>query len=177
MFIVCQMKQACGVPMAAGAALMPDAHVGYGLPIGGVLALENAVIPYAVGVDIACRMKLSILDLPPATLDDDFNRFKEAIEGGTHFGTRFGIGSTHERPQDRYRWKAVQKDLEKKGVRVLFAGADEVPGVYKDIEDVMREQADLVEIVARFDPKIVKMCDDGTKVEASTMARLADAGA
>jgi hypothetical protein len=105
--------------MAAGAALMPDAHVGYGLPIGGVLALENAVIPYAVGVDIACRMKLSILDLPPSTLDDDFNRFKEAIEGGT----RFGIGSTHEKAKDRYRWKAVQKDLEKKGVRVLFAGA------------------------------------------------------
>ena len=45
--------------MAVAAALMPDAHVGYGLPIGGVLALENAVIPYAVGVDIACRMKLS----------------------------------------------------------------------------------------------------------------------
>src|SRR5690606_24798677 len=43
-----QMRDACSVPMARGAALMPDAHVGYGLPIGGVLALENAVIPYAV---------------------------------------------------------------------------------------------------------------------------------
>jgi tRNA-splicing ligase RtcB len=370
-----QMRQACSVPMAAGAALMPDAHVGYGLPIGGVLALENAVIPYAVGVDIACRMKLSVLDLPPASLDDNFNRFKEAIDGGT----RFGIGSTHEKPldhpvmdqdwsitritrekkdlawsqlgtsgsgnhfvdvgvlslpeqdedlgldagqyvavmshsgsrgpgaavchtysgiargqlpakyedlaylswlsldseagqeywaamnlmgdyaaanhdvihrlvtkllgarilagvenhhnfawkethggrewivhrkgatpagegvlgvipgsmaspafivrglgntdslnsashgagrrmsrkkaKDKYNWKAVQKDLEKKGVRVLSAGADEVPGVYKDIEGVMREQSDLVEIVARFDPRIVKMCDDGSKAE------------
>ena len=370
-----QMRQACSVPMAAGAALMPDAHVGYGLPIGGVLALENAVIPYAVGVDIACRMKLSVLDLPPASLDDNFNRFKEAIDGGT----RFGIGSTHEKPQDhpvmdqdwsitritrekkdlawsqlgtsgsgnhfvdvgvlslperdedlgldagqyvavmshsgsrgpgaavchtysgiargqlpakyedlaylswlsldseagqeywaamnlmgdyaaanhdvihrlvtkllgarilagvenhhnfawkethggrelivhrkgatpagegvlgvipgsmaspafivrgrgnadslnsashgagrrmsrkkakdQYNWKATQKDLEKKGVRVLSAGADEVPGVYKNIEEVMREQADLVEIVARFDPRIVKMCDDGSKAE------------
>jgi tRNA-splicing ligase RtcB (3'-phosphate/5'-hydroxy nucleic acid ligase) len=370
-----QMRQACSVPMAAGAALMPDAHVGYGLPIGGVLALEGGVIPYAVGVDIACRMKLSVLDLPPSALDDDFNRFKEAIEGGT----RFGIGSIHEKPQDhavmdqdwsitritrekkdlawsqlgtsgsgnhfvdvgvldlperdeelgldvgqyvavmshsgsrgpgaavchtysgiarsqlpakyedlaylswlsldseagqeywaamnlmgdyaaanhdvihrlvtkllgaqiiagvenhhnfawkethggrewivhrkgatpagegvlgvipgsmaspafivrglgnadslnsashgagrkmsrkkakdKYNWKAVQKDLEKKGVRVLSAGADEVPGVYKDIEEVMREQADLVEIVARFDPRIVKMCEDGSKAE------------
>ena len=45
---------------------MPDAHVGYGLPIGGVLALEGAVCPYAVGVDIACRMKLSVFDVPPA---------------------------------------------------------------------------------------------------------------
>jgi hypothetical protein len=109
-----QMKQACGVPMAAGAALMPDAHVGYGLPIGGVLALENAVIPYAVGVDIACRMKLSVLDLPPSTLDDEFNRFKEAIEGGT----RFGIGSTHEKPQDHavmdQDWSVTRITREKK---------------------------------------------------------------
>jgi tRNA-splicing ligase RtcB len=46
-------------------------------------------------------------------------------------------------------------------VHILSAGADEVPGVYKDIHQVMSEQQDLVEIVARFDPKIVKMSDDG----------------
>ena len=55
---------------------------------------------------------------------------------------------------------STQKDLEKKGVHVLSAGPDEVPGVYKDHEEVMREQSDLVAIVARFDPRIVKMCDD-----------------
>ena len=91
-----QMRQACALPMAVGAALMPDAHVGYGLPIGGVLALENAVVPYAVGVDIACRMKLSVLDVPPTQLTDNFYRFKTALVNGT----RFGIGSVHERPQD-----------------------------------------------------------------------------
>src|SRR5579862_9436986 len=47
-----QLKQAVRLPIAASGALMPDAHIGYGLPIGGVLATENAVIPYAVGVDI-----------------------------------------------------------------------------------------------------------------------------
>ena len=57
-----QMQMACAVPVAVAGALMPDAHVGYGLPIGGVLGCENAVIPYAVGVDIACRMKLSVFD-------------------------------------------------------------------------------------------------------------------
>jgi tRNA-splicing ligase RtcB len=67
--------------------------------------------------------------------------------------------------KDKFNWKAVKNDLEKKGVRVLSAGADEVPGVYKDIREVMKQQADLVEIVARFDPKIVKMCDDGSKAE------------
>lgn len=366
-----QMRQACAVPSARGAALMPDAHVGYGLPIGGVLALENAVIPYAVGVDIACRMKLSILDTPPASLDKRFENYKSALERGT----RFGIGSEHETPQDhpvmdedwqvtrvtrehkdkarrqlgtsgsgnhfvefgvvtlpqrdeqlgldageyvallshsgsrgtgsavcdtysniararlpkaytelgrlawlsldsdagqeywramnlmgdyaaanhdvihrlvskllgariiagvenhhnfawkeehggrelvvhrkgatpagegvlgvipgsmaspayivrgkgnplslksashgagrrmsrtkareQYSFRAVQKDLEKKGVHILSAGSDEVPGVYKDIDAVMAEQQDLVEVVARFDPRIVKMSGDG----------------
>lgn len=370
-----QMREACSVPMAVGAALMPDAHIGYGLPIGGVLALDNAVIPYAVGVDIACRMKLSVLDMPPASLQNKFEFYRQAIENGT----RFGIGSAHERPQDHpvmdqdwevcritrehkdkarkqlgssgsgnhfvefglftlaqrdeelgldageyvallshsgsrgtgaavcdtysriaqarmpkkyselgrlgwldldseagqeywaamnlmgdyaaanhdvihrlvskklgarilsgvenhhnfawkevhgdrevivhrkgatpagagvlgvipgsmadpayvvrgkgnaaslhsashgagrcmsrtkarsmYTWKAVQKDLERKGVRVISAGADEVPYVYKNIDKVMSEQQDLVDIVARFDPKIVKMCDDGSKAE------------
>jgi len=36
-----------------------------------------------------------------------------------------------------------------------------VPGVYKDIRTVMAHQADLVDVVARFDPKLVKMSDDG----------------
>ncbi len=363
-----QMQQACSVPVAVAAALMPDAHVGYGLPIGGVLACENAVIPYAVGVDIACRMKLSVLDLQPETLESKFTRYKDALENGTRFGigvehskrrnhavmdrdwaiTRItrerkdkawrqlgtsgsgnhfaefgvltlddrdeelgldagryvsllthsgsrGVGAavcstysgiarsmlpkrysdfaqlawldldseagqeywaamnlmgeyasanhdvihrlvtkllgadilggvenhhnfawkeTHDgrdlivhrkgatpaaagalgvipgtmadpafvvrgkghpeslcsaahgagrrmsrrKARDTYTWKPVQQDLERRGVRVLSAGADEVPGVYKDIHEVMRRQQDLVTIVARFDPKIVKMC-------------------
>src|SRR5437763_7346124 len=93
---IAQLRNACRLPVAAAGALMPDAHVGYGLPIGGVLALEGAVVPYAVGVDIACRMKLSVLDLPAEMLDDKFQRFKEAIEGGT----RFGVGVGHETPKD-----------------------------------------------------------------------------
>lgn len=37
-------------------AIMPDAHCGYGMPIGGVLAAENTIVPNAVGVDIGCGM-------------------------------------------------------------------------------------------------------------------------
>jgi tRNA-splicing ligase RtcB len=372
-----QMRQACALPMATGAALMPDAHVGYGLPIGGVLALDSAVVPYAVGVDIACRMKLSVLDVPVWALTDrlKLEQFARALEGGT----RFGVGSVHQKPQEhpvmdkpwwvtritrenkdkawkqlgtsgsgnhfvefgllslpradselgldqgeyvallshsgsrgvgasvcstysaiarsrlpkkydslgrlawldmdseagqeywaamnlmgeyaaanhdvihrlvskllgaeivagvenhhnfawkevhggrevivhrkgatpagrgvlgvipgsmadpayivrgrgnpdsldsashgagrrmsrtaakaKYSWRAVQKSLEKAGVHVLSAGADEVPGVYKNIDEVMREQQDLVETVGRFDPKIVKMCGDNSRAE------------
>src|SRR5262245_2904493 len=73
-----QMEKACVLPVSVAGALMPDAHVGYGLPIGGVLATENAVIPYAVGVDIACRMKLTVLDLPASDLDRKSDRLTRA---------------------------------------------------------------------------------------------------
>ncbi len=85
-----QIYNACSLPVSVRGALMPDAHVGYGLPIGGVLATDNAIIPYAVGVDIACRVKMSVLDLPPKLIDDDPTRLKKAIEQET----RFGVGST-----------------------------------------------------------------------------------
>lgn len=370
-----QMRQACAVPSAIAAAVMPDAHVGYGLPIGGVLGLENAVIPYAVGVDIACRMKISVLDTPPEHMDRRLEHHKAALIGGT----RFGVGCTHETPQHhdvldrdwtitritrehrdrarsqlgtsgsgnhfvefgtltvteqqkelglepgtysallshsgsrgvgaavcntysgtarrmlpkrhedfgrlawldmdsqegreyweamnlmghyaaanhdvihrlvtrllgarviaqvenhhnfawkeqhfgrdlivhrkgatpagtgvpgiipgsmadpafvvrgrgseaslksaahgagramsrtaakaRFSFRSVRNTLAKRGITVLSAGADEVPGVYKDIHQVMAEQADLVEVVARFDPKIVRMCGDGSRAE------------
>lgn len=81
-----QMKNACRLPVAVSGALMPDAHVGYGLPIGGVLATHEAVIPYAVGVDIACRMKMTVLDLPLTALADERNRLTSAIERETRFG-------------------------------------------------------------------------------------------
>src|SRR5438093_8264147 len=86
---VMQMEKACLLPVSVAGALMPDAHVGYGLPIGGVLATENAVIPYAVGVDIACRMKLTVLDLPERDLEQKQDRLTRAIEAET----RFGIGA------------------------------------------------------------------------------------
>ena len=370
-----QMEDACQIPSAVGAALMPDAHIGYGLPIGGVLGLENAVVPYAVGVDIACRMKMSVLDMPVTSLKKNFDRYRHALETGTVFG----VGAKHERPQehavldadwtvsritrqskdrarrqlgtsgsgnhfvefgvftlnekapewqlepgeyvallshsgsrgtgaavcstysdvarrllppahahlgrlawldmnstegreywaamnlmgdyaaanhdvihrlvtkilgarvledienhhnfawqekhfgknvvvhrkgatpagkgvlgvipgsmadpafvvrgkgnadslesaahgagrvmsrkkakDKYNFRSIQKTLEKRGIKVLSAGADEVPGVYKNIEQVMAEQSDLVEMVARFDPRIVKMCGDGSRPE------------
>lgn len=85
-----QLENACRLPVSVRGALMPDAHVGYGLPIGGVLATVNAVIPYAVGVDIACRMKLTVLDFLPERLEGQIDRFKKAIEEET----RFGIGAS-----------------------------------------------------------------------------------
>ena len=81
-----QMRNSLRLPSALRGALMPDAHRGYGLPIGGVLETEGTVIPYAVGVDIACRMKLSVLDLDPAALDDGAH-LEQALLKQTQFGT------------------------------------------------------------------------------------------
>jgi tRNA-splicing ligase RtcB len=59
----------------------------------------------------------------------------------------------------------VRRELADAGVQVLSAGIDEVPGVYKDIHSVMESQRDLVEVLARFDPKIVKMAPEGERAE------------
>ncbi len=84
-----QMDQACRLPPTVRGALMPDAHTGYGLPIGGVLATDGVVIPYAVGMDIACRMKLTVLDLPPADIHGREERLIRILEKAT----RFGVGA------------------------------------------------------------------------------------
>jgi tRNA-splicing ligase RtcB len=370
-----QMQQACSLPIAVAGALMADAHIGYGLPIGGVLACEDAVIPYAVGVDIACRMKLSVLDMPVQSLKKQFSRYADSLERGTRFGvgveykkrqshavmdhdwsvtkitrqrkdkawkqlgtsgsgnhfveygvlslldrdeeldldageyvallshsgsrgvgaavcstysaiaqsrmpwrykelgrlawldmktqagqeyweamnlmgeyaaanhavihrlickllgaeiiagvenhhnfawkethgdrevivhrkgaTPAGLGDlgvipgsmadpafivrgrghpeslhsashgagrrmSRKQARDMFNFRSVREDLARKGIHVLSAGADEVPGVYKNIRDVMARQQDLVDVVAQFDPKIVKMCGDGSRAE------------
>src|SRR5690606_40760379 len=82
-----QMNNAVRLPLAVAGALMPDAHQGYGLPIGGVLAASNAVIPYGVGVDIGCRMCLSIVDLPVASLEKRADSFRRELIAHTRFGS------------------------------------------------------------------------------------------
>lgn len=91
-----QLQRACTLPISVAGALMPDAHVGYGLPIGGVLATRGAVIPYAVGVDIACRMKLSVLDIPAADLGKEHTR--ERLAKAIEKETRFGVGAAFKEP-------------------------------------------------------------------------------
>ncbi len=90
-----QMRNACSLPVAVAGALMPDAHHGYGLPIGGVLATRDAVIPFAVGMDIACRMKLTVLDLPVSMLTSSQDQLRQALEANT----AFGVGAHFKKPK------------------------------------------------------------------------------
>ena len=111
-----QLENACALPVAVRGALMPDAHVGYGLPIGGVLATRNAVIPYAVGVDIACRMKLSVFDLPAAAVTDDAASLTKAIEAETRFGVgaKFRDRRAHDVMDDDWTVTELTRQLKDK---------------------------------------------------------------
>jgi tRNA-splicing ligase RtcB len=82
-----QMHEAMRLPIAVKGALMPDAHRGYGLPIGAVLACKDAVIPYGVGLDIGCRMALSIYDCAADNLEKKERKYYSALRNYTHFGT------------------------------------------------------------------------------------------
>ena len=86
-----QMRVAMKLPVTVAGALMPDAHQGYGLPIGGVLATKNAVIPYGVGVDIGCRMALSIYDIPEAFYTEHHDKFKRELVAHSKFGAGHGF--------------------------------------------------------------------------------------
>lgn len=82
-----QMEMAMRLPIARKGAMMPDAHQGYGLPVGGVLATKNAVIPYGVGLDIGCRMSLTLYDVSEEYLKRNAYQFKMALKEKTNFGT------------------------------------------------------------------------------------------
>ena len=88
-------------------ALMPDCHVGYGMPIGGVIACENAVIPNAVGVDIGCGMIAVETNLDSNTFKDmkkrrDFLSYvKKYIP--------LGEGHSHKKEQS---WDGFEKYLD-----------------------------------------------------------------
>jgi tRNA-splicing ligase RtcB len=72
---------------------------------------------------------------------------------------------SRKKARETFRWAHVRDLLARRQVRLLSAGLDEVPMVYKDIDQVMAAQADLVDIVARFNPRLVKMAPAGERPE------------
>ncbi|RYD61227.1 MAG: RtcB family protein, partial [Verrucomicrobiaceae bacterium] len=85
-----------------------------------------------------------------------------SLESASH-----GAGRVMSRTKamQSFTWSAVRKQLAENQVELLSAGLDEVPGVYKDIHQVMAAQEDLVDVLGRFDPRLVKMCPAGEKAE------------
>jgi len=117
-----QMELANLLPISLQGALMPDAHLGFGLPIGGVLATDQAVIPYAVGMDIGCRMALSIIDESDGYLKRFEYQIKQALKSFTHFGMEGGLEIRQEHEVlDRSVFNEIPflKPLRGKAVRQL----------------------------------------------------------
>ena len=117
-----QMYQAAKLPIAVAGALMPDAHSGYGLPIGGVLATDGAIIPYGVGVDIGCRMCLSVFDIDPKDLRQKESYFARELNEATLFGSgkQFDQSTPHE-VMDRKEFDeiGILKSLQGRAARQL----------------------------------------------------------
>jgi tRNA-splicing ligase RtcB len=119
---ITQMDIALRLPVSRQGALMSDAHSGFGLPIGGVLAVENAVIPFGVGVDIGCRMALSIFELPEKYVDHNRHELKMALRDYTHFGMEgcLEFAQDHEVLDDpAFNETQLLKKLHGKAVRQL----------------------------------------------------------
>lgn len=116
-----QMHTAMKLPVTDSGALMPDAHQGYGLPIGGVLATKNSVIPYGVGVDIGCRMCLSIYDMPKTRLDTDKEALMKMLNNNTKFGKATFKRSLDHEIFERTEFKEIEvvKNLRDRAFRQI----------------------------------------------------------
>lgn len=140
-----QLEVAVRLPVAVQGALMPDAHQGYGLPIGGVLAVENAVIPYAVGVDIGCRMHLTAYAIPAKELGK--SRTHREIVEALNTQTAFGKGSkldpadrTDHEVMDSEAWSQVKLLRDLKGTAWTQLGSSGSGNHFVDIGVMTVEQ-------------------------------------
>ena len=90
--------------LAHHVALMPDAHQGYGMPIGGVVAARGAVIPAAVGVDIGCGMIATETDVPAEVFAE--MPFRRAFQEKLKESIPVGEGESHKTTQD---WEGFEE--------------------------------------------------------------------
>ena len=86
----------------------------------------------------------------------------ESLRSASHGA---GRRMSRTKAKQQFHWKTWREHLRERKVRLLAGGLDEVPGAYKNIHEVMAAQADLVEVVAEFMPRIVMMCGDGSRPE------------
>ena len=79
-----QLRTTKAHPAVRATALMADHHKGYAVPIGGVVAYENAISPAGVGYDIACGNKAVLTDMPGEEARARVGQIMDDIEAGNH---------------------------------------------------------------------------------------------
>lgn len=118
-----QIYEALKLPVAKRGALMPDAHLGYAMPIGGVVSLENAVSPSFVGYDISCMVQLSILDISVEEFEKHRASLAQVLDDETSFGlgAEFKSGKRSHAIEADSRWEATKdiKSLKAKAMSQL----------------------------------------------------------
>jgi tRNA-splicing ligase RtcB len=102
-----QARNVAALPGVERVVLMPDAHSGYGAPIGSVVSTTDTIIPMVAGFDISCGMSFLATDLDPARLGDrrERRRFMEAVELRVALGKR----PAHQ-PVDAARFQTLVRD-------------------------------------------------------------------
>ena len=98
--------------LAFHVALMPDCHSGYGMPIGGVIACDDAIIPNAVGVDIGCGMVAVKTNFPAASIGS-MERLRSIAETIKKL-IPAGEAHSHNRPQEWEGFERFRDSLETK---------------------------------------------------------------
>ncbi|QIB44296.1 RtcB family protein [Streptomyces aureoverticillatus] len=97
-----QLRNVATLPWVKGLAVMPDVHYGKGATVGSVIAMQGAVCPAAVGVDIGCGMSAVKTSLTAADLPDDLSRLRSKIEQAIPVGR-----GMHEEPVEPGRFHGV----------------------------------------------------------------------
>ncbi|MFW2365251.1 MAG: RtcB family protein, partial [Desulforhopalus sp.] len=109
-----QAKNLANLPFVhSHIAIMPDAHVGYGMPIGGVAATRGVVIPNAVGVDIGCgvqAVQTSLRSLTKAQL----RKLLQAIRKNVPLGFKH-----HKKPQSTVQMPALTEGWKKSSLQIV----------------------------------------------------------
>jgi tRNA-splicing ligase RtcB len=85
---------------------------------------------------------------------------ESAINSASHGAGRQMSRTAAEKTFSRKELSALMKE---KGITLIGGGTDEAPGAYKDIRTVMAAQNELVDVIATFRPKMVRMADDGSR--------------
>ncbi len=147
-----QIDLASHLPVAVKSALMPDGHQGYGMPIGGVLAVDNAVIPYGVGMDIGCRMCLSVYPMAASYVEDQSYFLKNIIKDNTRFGKKiFDDPADHEIfSRKEFKELKVVKRLKDKAYKQLGSSGSGNHFVEFGIVEISKEDPQMDLPVGRY---------------------------
>jgi tRNA-splicing ligase RtcB len=154
---------ACHPAIFHHVALMPDCHVGYGMPIGGVIAGRDAVIPNAVGVDIGCgmgavRTSLSVSDVSRRQLRAVVTRVKELVPCGE--------GRAHKKA---IPWKALELQLDHRRGRGWFS--DHVKDLAHRNLGTLGGGNHFIEVQAGDDGRVWLMIHSGSRHLGNVIAR------